>query len=240
MLKEDTVKRLESGKKKLTDYDIPGADMKLLEKVLEEGDFRDVFEVHATFCKSALGMKPGQNAVVVNGKLIGPLDEKEQFGADDFNLLEKFTMSQYGEKMVNLFYSHMDVKSTPKVADQVMKTVALLMTRSATKTRNKISFYGDKHSVIVAEPRVPDRPSFEITAVIEPASAGAQKIAAVLLVLQEVVNAKISVFLNCVDKHSEMPQKSYFRMVLDPELKFDSDGKLAAGPVARFSRDAIQ
>ena len=52
---------------------------------------------------------------------------------------------------------------------------------------------------------------------------------------QEVVNAKIRVFLNCVDKHSEMPQKSYFRMVMDPELKFDPDGRLSSGPTARFS-----
>ena len=235
VLKEDTVKRLESGKKKLTDYDIPGADMKVLEKHLEDNPLSDIFEIHAMFCKKALAMKPGQSAVVVNGKLIGPLDEKEHFGADDFNLLEKFTMSQYGEKMVNLFYSHMDVKSAPKVSDQVMKTVALLMTRSATKNRNKITFSGEKHSVIVAEPRRPDRPSFEITAVIEPATIGAQKIAPVLLVLQEVVNARIRVFLNCVDKHSEMPQKSYFRMVMDPELRFDGEGKLSAGPIARFS-----
>ena len=42
-------------------------------------------------------------------------------------------------------------------------------------------------------------------------------------------------FLNCVDKHSEMPQKSYFRMVMDPELKFDGDGNLSPGPMARFS-----
>ena len=235
VLKEDTVKRLESGKKKLSDYDIPGADMKLLETLQEDYHRKNVFEIHAMFCKKALAMKPGQSAVVVNGKLIGPLDEKEHFGADDFNLLEKFTMSQYGEKMVNLYYSHMDVKNTPKVSDQVMKTVALLMTRSATKNRNKITFSGEKHSVIVAEPRRPDRPSFEITAVIEPATIGAQKIAPVLLVLQEVVNAKIRVFLNCVDKHSEMPQKSYFRMVMDPELRFDGDGKLSSGPIARFS-----
>ena len=78
----------------------------------------------------------------------------------------------------------MDVKGTPKVSDQVMKTVALLMTRPAAKSRNKITFHGEKHSVIVAEPRMPDRPSFEITAVIEPATIGAQKIAPVLLVLQ--------------------------------------------------------
>ena len=78
-----------------------------------------------------------------------------------------------------------------QVSDQVMKTVALLMTRPATKSRNKIAFHGEKHSVIVAEPRTPERPSFEVTAVIEPATVGAQKIAPVLLVLQQVVNAKI-------------------------------------------------
>ena len=118
VLKEDTVKRLESGKKKLTDYDIPGADMKALERLVADGNnpaVDDVFEIHSTFCKRALGMRPGQSAVVVNGRLIGPLDDGERFGADDFNLLEKFTMAQYGEKMVNLYYSHMDVKGTAKV-----------------------------------------------------------------------------------------------------------------------------
>ena len=49
------------------------------------------------------------------------------------------------------------------------------------------------------------------------------------------MNSPLRVFLNCVDKHSEMPQKSYFRMVMDPELKFDADGNLSAGPMARFS-----
>lgn len=103
-------------------------------------------------------------------------------------------------------YSH-------QVSDQAMKTVALLMTRTSTKTRSKITFHSDKHSVVSVDPRIPDRPSFDITAVVDPVSTGAQKIAPLLLVLQEVVNAKIRVFLNCVDKHSEMPQKSYYRSV---------------------------
>ena len=210
VLKEDTVQKLASGKKKLTDYDIPGVDMKEFSKAVDSmGD--DIFSIHSTFASTALSMKPGQNAVVTNGKLIGPLDEKEQFGTDDFNLLEKFTMSQYGEKMVNLFYSNMEVKTTPKVSDQVMKTVALLMTRSSTKNRNKLSFHSDKHSVVTVEPSMPDKPSFEITAVIDPVTMGAQKIGPLLAVLQEVVNAKIRIFLNCAEKHSEMPQKSYYR-----------------------------
>ena len=92
--------------------------MKALERLVADDNnpaVDDVFEIHSTICKRALGMRPGQSAVVVNGRLIGPLDDGERFGADDFNLLEKFTMAQYGEKMVNLYYSHMDVKGTAKV-----------------------------------------------------------------------------------------------------------------------------
>lgn len=63
-------------------------------------------------------------------------------------------------------------------------------------------------------------------AVVDPVSRGAQKIAPLLLALKDVLNAKVSVFLNCVEKHSEMPQKSYFRTVLDTELRFDAGGKL--------------
>jgi hypothetical protein len=63
---------------------------------------------------------------------------------------------------------------------------------------------------------------------------GAQKIAPLLQVLGEVLNARLTVFFNCVEKHSEMPQKSFFRLVLEPELVFGSDGQLGQGPMARF------
>ncbi len=73
-------------------------------------------------------------------------------------------------------------------------------------------------------------------AVVDPVSQGAQKIAAVLNALKQVLNARIRVFLNCVDKHSELPQKSYFRLVLEPELSFAHiSGDLSAGPMAKFS-----
>ena len=48
------------------------------------------------------------------------------------------------------------------------------------------------------------------------------------------MNAKIRVFLNCVDKHSEMPNKSFFRQVLEPRLTFKDDGALSDGPRAVF------
>jgi hypothetical protein len=66
---------------------------------------------HDLFCSSVLGLSAGENAVVVNGVVLGPLSAAETFGADDFNLLDKFAMSQYGEKMVTAYYSYMDVKA---------------------------------------------------------------------------------------------------------------------------------
>jgi UDP-glucose:glycoprotein glucosyltransferase len=71
-----------------------------------------------------------------------------------------------------------------------------------------------QHGVITLQPQHPDKPAFDIVAVVDPATQGAQKVSALLLVLKDVLNAKIRVFLNCVDKHSEMPLKSYFRVVL--------------------------
>ena len=49
-----------------------------------------------------------------------------------------------------------------------------------------------------------------------------------------MLNAKLRVFLNCVDKHSEMPNKSFFKQVLEPGLVFDDEGKLSPGPKALF------
>ena len=60
-------------------------------------------------------------------------------------------------------------------------------------------------------------------AVVDPVSQGAQKASTIVKVLHRVLNARVRIFLNCVDKHSEMPQKSYFRMVLRPEMTFDDD-----------------
>ena len=233
ILKEDTVKKLQSGKKHLVDYDIPGADMTALARMVEELKEKD-FEIDASYCDSVLGMSRGQHMVILNGRRIGPFDVGERFGEDDFSLLEKYSMSKYGDKMVNNFYTYMDL-GVPKVSDQAMKVTSLLLTRVQGRSRNAISFYGDKHSVLQLDPMHPDRPSFDLTAVVDPTSTGAQKIAPLLHVLSKTLNARIRIFLNCVEKHSEMPQKSYYRAVLNPELTFADDGALSPGPTARFN-----
>merc|ERR1719228_1737653 len=121
-------------------------------------------------------------------------------------------MGQYGAKLVEAFHSNMDVQAAG-VSDTAML---------------EVTFRTDKHSVIHLEPAHRDRPAFDIVAITDPVSRGAQKVTPVLAVLQQVVNAKIRVFLNCVDKHSEMPNKSFFKQVLEPSVSFNDDGSLSA------------
>ena len=232
VLKPSTATKLINGKKKLSDFDIPGLEMNELIKTVE-GINDDLFKVHSIFVDSVLKFSSGQRGIVVNGKVIGPLDAEEQFTTDDFELLEKLTMAQYGEKLVQSFYNHMDVKD-PAVSDQAMIVAGLLSTRPAGKPRNDISFKSDQHSVFTLDPSEAHSPAFDIVAIFDPVSKGAQKIAPILAVLQSVLNAKIRIFLNCVDKHSEMPNKSFFRQVLEPRLSFKDDGSLLEGPRAVF------
>ena len=102
VLKEDTLKKIGEGKKKLEDYEIPGVDM--LEFVRDAKEIgEDVFAMHRMFVEKVLGMEGGEVAVVMNGKVVGPLKEGETIEVDDMDLFEKVKMSR--SVFVTLFES---------------------------------------------------------------------------------------------------------------------------------------
>lgn len=72
-------------------------------------------------------------------------------------------------------------------------------------------------------------------AIVDPVSRGAQKLGPILKVLQESLNCEIRVFLNCLDKNSDMPLKSFYRFVMEPELQFNNEGEIM-GAMAKFNR----
>lgn len=100
-------------------------------------------------------------------------------------LLEKQTMSTAGEKVVQF------VQDLPQLhsSDLVMKIGALLLggaSASAGKTRHNVDERGSELSLLTFPPKSPERPFVDIVAVVDPVSTGAQKLAPLLLVLQEV------------------------------------------------------
>lgn len=55
----------------------------------------------------------------------------------------------------------------------------------------------------------PDEVAFSLIAIVDPVSRGAQKLGPILKTLQQSLNCDIKVFLNCLDKNSDMPLKRY-------------------------------
>lgn len=88
-----------------------------------------------------------------------------------------------------------------------MKIVSLLVSRPQTRSRFEITFAGDEHSVLKIPARNPDQVAFDIVAIMDPVSRGAQKLGPIVQVLHEVLNCDIRVFLNSVEKNSDMPVK---------------------------------
>jgi len=62
-------------------------------------------------------------------------------------------------------------------------------------------------SVIKIPAANPDEVAFNFIAIVDPVSRGAQKLGPILKTLQQALNCNIKVFLNCVDKNSDMPLK---------------------------------
>ncbi|KAF4026276.1 hypothetical protein G4228_018554 [Cervus hanglu yarkandensis] len=75
---------------------------------------------------------------------------------------------------------------------------------------------------------------FDVVAVIDPVTREAQRLAPLLLVLTQLINMNLRVFMNCQSKLSDMPLKSFYRYVLEPEISFTSDNSFTKGPIAKF------
>lgn len=88
-----------------------------------------------------------------------------------------------------------------------MKIISILISRPQSRSRFEIQFGNDEYSVIKIPAVHPDRVAFDIVAVMDPVSRGAQKLAPILQVIHEVLNCNIRVFLNSVEKNSDMPVK---------------------------------
>uniref|UniRef100_A0A8B9T713 UDP-glucose ceramide glucosyltransferase-like 1 n=1 Tax=Anas platyrhynchos TaxID=8839 RepID=A0A8B9T713_ANAPL len=160
LTKEETAKSLAAGTK-IVKFLVPGMDDDTFEKKYNTLGV-DIIKTHQMFCQEVLKLLPGQMAVMSNGKILGPLD-KDEFYAEDFNLLEKITYSTSAEK----------IKAIVK-----------------------------EMGIIKVDPQE-NEPFYDVIAIVDPLTREAQKMAHLLIVLKDIVNMKLRLFLNCRSKLSE-------------------------------------
>nr|XP_014343631.1 PREDICTED: UDP-glucose:glycoprotein glucosyltransferase 1 [Latimeria chalumnae] len=229
MAKEETVKALEAGAD-IIEFAVGGMDISNFKEAFQSTK-QDFLLSHIAYCRDVLKLKRGERAVISNGRIIGPLQENELFNQDDFHLLEDIIIRTSGEKIksqIQLLRAEEDHAS-----DLVMKVDSLLSAQPKGETRIEYNFFEDKHSAIKLRPKE-GTVYFDVVAIVDPATRDAQRLAPLLTVLNQVVNMNLRVFMNCQSKLSDMPLKSIYRHVLEPEITFSMDNSFAAGPIAKF------
>ncbi|XP_055013618.1 UDP-glucose:glycoprotein glucosyltransferase 1 [Boleophthalmus pectinirostris] len=229
LAKEETAAALEKGAD-IGDFAVGGMDMALFKSAYEDSKF-DFLLSHAAFCRDVLKLKKGQRAVISNGRIIGPLEDEEVFNQDDFLLLESIILKTSGERIkskVQQFGIEED-----RASDLVMKVDALLSSQPKGEARVEYGFADDRYSAVKIRPKEGDI-YFDVVAVVDPVTRDAQKLAPFLMVLKQLVNVNLRVFMNCQSKLSEMPLKSFYRYVLEPEVLFQADSSFSPGPMAKF------
>uniref|UniRef100_A0A8D3E204 UDP-glucose ceramide glucosyltransferase-like 1 n=1 Tax=Scophthalmus maximus TaxID=52904 RepID=A0A8D3E204_SCOMX len=234
MAKEETATALQKG---VDIGEFAGMDVSLFKSAYDSPKF-DFLLSHAAYCRDVLKLKKGQRAVISNGRVIvSSTPEEEVFNQDDFLLLESIILKTSGERIKMCLVLQVNAGFSLRASDLVMKVDALLSSQPKGDARQCI-FDFVINSLIVGS-AVKIRPKegdvyFDVVAVVDPVTRDAQKLSPLLLVLKQLVNVNLRVFMNCQSKLSDMPLKSIYRYVLEPEVTFRSDSSFSPGPMAKF------
>ncbi|XP_047673638.1 UDP-glucose:glycoprotein glucosyltransferase 1 isoform X1 [Tachysurus fulvidraco] len=229
MVKEETAEALYSGTN-IAGFAVGGMDVSLFKEAYASPKM-DFLLAQAAYCRDVLKLSKGQRAVISNGRIIGPLEQGEVFNQDDFLLLESIILKTSGERIKNKI-KQLGVEED-RASDLVMKVDALLSSQPKGEARIEYSFPMERHSAVKIRPKE-EEVYFDIVSVVDPVTRDAQKLAPLLLVLKQLVNVNMRIFMNCQSKLSDMPLKSFYRYVLEPEVTFMADNSFALGPIAKF------
>ncbi|XP_075056010.1 UDP-glucose:glycoprotein glucosyltransferase 2 [Mixophyes fleayi] len=227
--KEETVDALTKGQK-IKEFLVSEMDDDAFEKKYNTMGI-DILRTQELYCREVLKLLPGQVAVISNGWVLSDINTDE-FHEEDFYLLEKITYTSSAEKIKNIV-KKMTAPSKRSSSDLVMKVDSLLSSMPKGESRQDLKFVKQKHSLIKVEPQA-EGPFVDVIAVLDPLSREAQKMSHLLIVLGQLMNFKLTMFMNCKSKLSEMPLKSFYRLVLEPEVTFLSNNSLSPGPSAKF------
>lgn len=230
---EDGVTKLANG--------ITGINKKKLAELLSSAEAlkesKAVVKRNTELVQKAFSITQKENVVFANGRVLGPLKGDDIFVSDDFELLQTFENNRCGYKLSELVEG-MTLPRLPSEghdrykSDLVMRIAAILSQRE-DRSRTVLSYKNNKHSVIHIPPRSTSV-SFDIEAVLDPLSTGAQKVVPILMALQEAFNVNLKIFLNCKAKHSELPVNRFYQFVIQSKLTFDAQGSLVDDQSAIF------
>ncbi|CAL8086360.1 unnamed protein product [Calicophoron daubneyi] len=221
--------------KSLDDFVASGIKTQTFKDALKETDRTEFMRLHSEFSQRVLGLKPGERAVVVNGRVFGPLAPTEDFNTDDFRLAEKLALDS-GVKEINgaidLLFDDVDI--SPEAVSEIMWQAFSILSSSVeppsssvtdvdavegilSKNRVRLGELSTLHSGFEV-PSHSKHSMFELLAIVNPASRAAQRLSQILVVLHQALSCTIKILFNPVPNLPELPVKNYYRFVWEPSL----------------------
>ncbi|CCC09505.1 unnamed protein product [Sordaria macrospora k-hell] len=209
-----------------------------LETILEEGkpEADQEFDADLAIFLSGFDLKSGDNMLILNGRIVGPIASANDFVKEDF---AEFLKTERANRILPVYKAIEDLGlgdkvSGPLAAAKLTSVTALSgipdtpqgIFDSATPIRT--TAYNRWNTTYTSfEVGNPETASIFFVAAINPASQMGQKWAPILKVLSELEGVNLQVFVNPETELSELPVKRFYRYVLESAPSFDESGKPA-------------
>ncbi|KAH8903872.1 UDP-glucose-glycoprotein glucosyltransferase-like protein [Coniochaeta sp. PMI_546] len=208
-----------------------------LETVLEGGrtDPDPAFDAALARFLASANIKSGDNMLMLNGRVIGPIGSAEEFKPEDFQQLLDFERAR---RILPVYQAIEDLGLGDKVSGPLDAAKLSSVTALSTMSDVPEGIFESAPSLRISAFNVwnTTHTSFEVgdkstatiqfVALVDPASEQGQKWAPVLKVLSELEGVYLRIFLNPKDGLSELPVKRFYRYVLDSAPTFDEQGQV--------------
>lgn len=232
---------------KMSQSDLPQVDSEeRLQTVLNAwSSTPDDLDYDASLSKflAAAGIRHGENKLILNGRIIGPIESAADFVSEDFELLLEIERDL---RILPVYEAIEDLGLSAKVSGPLAAAKVTSITALSTmsdlpegifeKSSNlRISAFNVWNSTYTAF-EIGDKSSatIQLVASLNPASEQGQRWVPILKVLSELDGVYVKVFLNPKDNLEELPVKRFYRYVLGSVPTFDESGKVKA-PDAGFN-----
>ncbi|RIB10779.1 Glycosyltransferase Family 24 protein [Gigaspora rosea] len=199
------------------------------------------------FIKNRLKLDKGDTAFVVNGRIVGPIDPKDSFTPDDFELLANTELNErinpvieavknlnlnltlQGTNYSDFFFKLTSVISVSGVSDG---PVSLF---NVQNNKRDLLYQSLKRNYGLIQIGQKETAMYYISAVVDPLSQTAQKWSTILMALSQIEGVYIELYLYPQLNLKELPIKRFYRYVLEPRLTFNATTGALIPPTAYFA-----
>lgn len=142
-----------------------------INEILSESELH--MKMLRVYVQRVLQMKAAQCGVVTNGKILGPLKDKEVFAVDDFALIERLHNFLHADKIRGALKKYVDESDSLSTedGDLIMKLIGLLAPRQSRTRVTLPSKIKESYSVVNLPPKDKNLPYIDVFAALDPGNA---------------------------------------------------------------------